>query len=354
MATIKYSCSRTYEPSDGSYYYVRLRKGTNFKPKITFKQGDSSLLLTFNFWLDGTYNFPSNMLIMNLETSIGTISNLILYEVTDKINFKEYQVSVNINLNNTSSLNSDLFLKELYFSASLDVDKDIYNNSNLPAYFANVYKDILKVNFDSTIYFNNYFPISKLSEHYINSNYKNDYKNITTLPKDFYNWATKEMTLYPEFWFNKATVFEGLEYKTIDNIYQINTTETLLSKTFDKVSVVVSYYVDSVEKKLTLDFTNAIESNVNSVNNLYLGIKTLYNFETKELYQSNSGISGVYFPITTSGNLTINLEKNGIKYQDKIPYSFSNEFYSQNNKNIDIVVEDFFQVSGQWTEVTYA
>lgn len=87
---------------------------------------------------------------------------------------------------------------------------------------------------------------------------------------------------------------------------------------------------------------------------MYLGVKTLYNFENKELYQSEAGVSGVYFPVPTSGNLIINLEKNGITYKDKISFNFRNEFYSVVNNNIIIEVGEFFQVSGQWTEVAYA
>lgn len=351
----KYWCSKYIDTSTNTSFYIRLLPWKDAQPQIIFKQSKNSLFVTIRVWFQGSYYIPPNLLQMNLETSIGSISNLTLYEIKDiTATAKQYETSFNININSNNILNKESFLEELLISASFDVNKEVYNNSNLPSYFVNFYNDLVKINFNSSVYFNNYFPISKLSEYYINSAYKSDYKNLNELPNDFYNWATKEMTIYPEFWFNKATVFEDIEYQPINQLYKANSNKTLLSKTFDKVSVVISYYVDNVEKKLDLDFSDVIDSNLDSNNNLYLGVKTLYNFENKELYQSEAGVSGIYFPVPTSGNLIINLEKNGITYKDKISFNFKNEFYSAANNNIIIEVGEFFQVSGQWTEVAYA
>lgn len=353
--TNNYWVSKMVEANTNTTYYVRLTKWSDWQPKMIFKQNKNSLFATIKVTFDGNFNLPPNLIIMNLESNIGTISNLTLYETKVISNTsREFETSFNINLNNVNALNGDKFLEELVFSASFDVNKDVYNNSNLGGNFPHFYNDLLKINFNSSVNFNNYFPISKLSEYYIKNEYKSDYKNLAELPKDFYDWATKEMTIYPEFWFNKATIFEDLEYKPIDLLYKANSNKNLISRTFDKVSVVVNYYVDDTEKKLDLDFSNVVDSNVNNNNSLYLGVKTLYNFEKKELYQSSAGVSGVYFPVPTSGNLTVNLEKNGITYKDKIPFNFRNDFYSAKNNNVIIEVEEFFQVSGQWTEVVYA
>lgn len=351
----KYWCSKYVEVSTNTSFYIRLLPWKDAQPQIIFKQNKNSLLVTIRVWFQGNYYIPPNMLLMNLETSIGSISNLTLYEIKEITNnARQYETSFNININSNNILNKESFLEELFISASFDINKEVYNNSNLPGYFIHFYNDFIKINFNSSVYFNNYFPISKLSEYYINSNYKSDYKNLNELPKDFYDWANKEMTIYPEFWFNKATVFEDIDYQPINHLYKANSDKTLLTKTFDKVSVTVIYYIDNVEKKLDLDFSNVVDSNLDSNNNLYLGVKTLYNFENKELYQSNSGVSGIYFPVPTNGNLIVNLEKNGITYKDKIPFNFRNEFYSSKNNNIVIEVNEFTQVSGQWTEVAYA
>lgn len=349
-----YWIGNVIETNTNNTYYVRLSKFESMQPEISFKQSQNSLFITYKVWLDGNFRLPPNTLIMNLETSIGSISNLVLHEIQEGFVCRRYETSFNINLNTNSTLSGDKFLEEILLSASFDVNKDIFNNSDLGYYKMKFYDELVKLNFNDSIHFNNYFPISKLSEYYINSSYKSDYKNLEVLPKDFYDWSTKKMTIYPEFWFNKATLFEDLDCKPINHLYKANSNKVLLSRAFDKVSVVVNYYIDNKDKKLDLDFSNVVDTNLNSNNNLYLGVRTLYNFENKELYQSSNGVSGIYFPVNTYGNLTITLEKNGIKYRDRIPFNFKNEFYSSRNNNIIIEVEEFFQVSGQWTEVAYA
>lgn len=351
MSNSKFQCINTYDSATNTNFYVRLLP--NNDPVISFSQFKSSLEIKFDFWLEGRFTLPSNLLVLNMNSNIGIFNNLVLKLVRDEIVYKKYTASFLIDISTISGFNKQCFLEELYFNVSLNVNQEVFNSSNLPSNFDKFYADLLKINFQEKILFNNYFPISKLSEYYISSKYKSNFTTLDKLPNDFFNWASKPMTIYPEFWFDKTSNFKNLEYEPINAIYNSNTNNSLFSKTFDKVSIVIHYTLNSKTKSLTLDLDKQ-QNNVQTKNTLFLGVKTLYNYETQTLYQSDQGVTGVYFPVPVTGSIDIDLVKNNKQYTDRIDFSFRNDFYNSGNTNIGVEVGTFTQTTGQWIEVMYA
>lgn len=348
----KYICVKTFDDVSQSSFYVRLNPQPD-ESIISFNQYKNTLQISFNLWLDGTFELPENLFLLKIDSNLGKFSNITLKMIRDNYVSKKYNASFLINLDQTANFKGQHFLEELHLKISLDVNQDVANNSNLPSNFNKFYQDLLKIQWEDSINFNNYFPISKLSEYYISDNYKNDYLTISKLPKDFYKWANKPMTIYPDFWFTPTTNFSSLKFEPINEIYRSNVNEPLFTKNFDEVVISINYLVNNVTKTLHLDLTNQV-NNIQVKNILMLGVKTLYNFDTQTLYQSDQGVSGVYFPVPMQGNINVKLVKNSKQYLDNFNFSFSNDFYSDSNTNIGIEVTSFTQTSGQWLEVVYA
>lgn len=346
----EYNCEITNDFIDNTSYYVRLSK--IFPVKITFSQFLNSIQIDFSITLDGTFNIPPNLLVLKIQSNLGTINNIPLYLKNDYYFYKEFSGSININFSSSELLKGNKFLETINFNSTLDVNQEVFNSSGLPKVFDNFYTDLLKINFNTNIDFCNYLPINKLSEYYICDKYKNNYKNLTTLPNDLFNWETENCTIKPEFWFNQIKSFENLNYIAIDQIYDSNVNSNSFYKCFDKVTMSLNYNINNIQKTLNLNLDKISNNSNNS--GLFLNIKTLYDFDKQELYQSNNGVNGIYFPVPTIGQIDLELIKNNIKYTDKINFSFSNNFYSNSNNKIILEVKSNQDTSGKWINIAHA
>lgn len=350
-----YYCNITVDTQTGENYYVKLINNKN-SPVINFNQFKNILTIKINFSLAASANLPPNLIRLNLISNIGEFKNIQIKQLNASNSFlKKYESTFTINLNSISSISKNSFLEEFKFTVNFDINQEVLNNSNIVGDINKFWKDLSNITFSENIYFNNYFPISKLSEFYIADKYKSDFYNLTSLPNDLFTWANKKMTINSEFWFVKSQDFTNLNYKnSINKIYYSNVENSSFTKSFDSVNISITYYVNDVKKEMKLDLTSKPNLNIQEKNALFLGVKTLYNFEKDELYQSDNGISGIYFPKATHGEINLSLIKNNILYSDKINFTFANNFYSPDNKNLNIELATFTDVSGQWTEITYA
>ena len=346
-----YDCEITTDFDENVSYYVRLYK-TN-PVKISFNQFLNSIQINFLINLDGAFTIPPNLLVLKIQSNLGTISNVPLRLQNDSYFLKEFTGSININFSSSELLKGDKFLEMIDLNISLDVNQEVFNSSNLQSKFANFNTDLLKINFDAKIDFCNYFPSNKLSEYYIATKYKSTYKNLSILPTDFFNWESDKCTIKPQFWFNQVKSFENLNYISINKIYDANVNNNSFYKNFDKTTITLDYYIDNQWKTLDLNLDKFLNTQ-NEDLGLFLNIKTLYDYDKKELYQSSSGVSGIYFPVPTNGKLKINLVKNNIKYTDEINFSFGNNFYSNSNNKISVEIKKTTDTSGKWTGLTYA
>lgn len=353
MLKNNFYCNPTIHATTNVIYYVRLVNSS--KPLIKFSQFKNTLELTFTFDLEGLFNLPENLLLMNIDSNIGQFNNIKLRLIKDYKVKKRYEANLLINLNSSAYLSSDHFLEELYFKVNFDINETVLNNSNISGNFNTFYRELKNITMKENVFFNNYFPISKLSEYYISSSYKNNFYNLDSLPYDLFSWSNKLMTINSEYWFIKAQDFSNIDHKTsIDKLYYANVKDSSFIKTFDKVSIILNYFIEGKQKSLKLDLESKPNNNINQNKTLFLGINTIYNFEKQELYQSTEGIQGIYFPIKTSGYLDVLLTKNNINYRDKINFNFANNFYSTENTSLQIELSTFSDVSGKWNEIIYA
>lgn len=353
MQKNNFYCNQSIEAATGKFFYVKL--SNNLRPYIKFNQFKNTLELNFTFQFEGLFNLPENLLLLNIESNIGQFSNIKLKLIKDYRVKKKYEANLLINLNSSEYLSKEHFLEELYFKASFDINETVLNNCNITGNFNSFYKELKTIDIKENIYFNNYFPINKLSEYYISTNYKNNFYNFESLPNDLFVWSNKTMTINSEYWFVKTMDFNNLNYKNVINkIYYSNVTSSSFVKSFDKVKITLNYLINGKKKILPLNLENKPNANIIQNKTLFLGINTIYNFEKEELYQVNEGVQGIYFPIKVDGYLDILLTKNNIVYKDKIDFKFSNNFYSAENTNLAIELSTFTDISGTWSEIIYA
>lgn len=316
--------------------------------KIIFNYFDNTLKLDINLYLRGDYNLPHNIFYLYITSNIGNIDQFVL-NLVDFNNYEyHYRGICNIDLKKTNINNKELFLEYLNFDCLLKVDYEIVNdlNINLDKFIL----DVNKIDFYSEIDFSNYFPISKLSEYYINKKYLDNYKYLEKIPNDFYIWSTNKQINYPDIWVNKINENYNDDFQVINALYYSNIGFGKISDLVKNLDISIDYYINNEMK--TLNVNNHYLTN-NYLNNcLYLGISTMYDFNNNELKQIlNNGINGIYFPIKTSGNINISFIYNNFKYKDVIPFSYTNNFYSSLNQNLSFKIEKIDEIKGYWTKI---
>ena len=332
------------DENNNKYY---LRKSSTIESKISFLYYDNILKINFDLFLNGDYNLPQNIFYLYIASNIGNIDQLTL-QLVDVENFNyHYKAICNINLDETSFKDKNIFLHNLKFNAYLKVNYSILQDLNIN--MDNFIQDANKIELESDIYFSNYYPINKLSEYYISQKYINTYKYLDSLPTDFYNWSKTNQINYPDIWINKYD-YKNSILNVINPVYYSNLGVGLLSNHVENLKIYINYYVDNTLKKLEI---NNLYLNENYFDNcLYLGVLTSYNFENQELVQvSHEGINGIYFPEKTHGNINIEFEHNKIKYTDEIPFSYDTNFFSTSNEILFFKIENLKETSGYWNKL---
>lgn len=348
----QYYTKPTYDINTKTNYHVRL-EDSKFKRKLIFNQYNKLFEIKYEFWLEGDYQIPNELLTMSISSEFAQINNLSVIEEKRIQKYHKYVATVTFNNNNSQYFDGDIFNKTTTFIAKLDINKEVFNKENLSSQFNTFANQMKRINFRDEINYSNYFPINKLSEYYISSKYRDSYSTLTFLPDDFFDWQeSKRNNICPLYYFIQASNFKNKSYEAINNIYQINLKSPTFSKSFDKVDINLKYYIDNQLKTLSInpDQTNI---NIENSNILALNAKTLYDYKKQELQINENGIDGVYFPIPTNGSIQISLWKNNIAYKDEIEFSFDNNFYSSSNSNLNIEMKEFIDVKGEWKEIIY-
>ncbi len=333
---------------------------TGYGEPWSFSYWDRILTMNINITLYGNYNLPHNVLKLDLYTNFGTIENINLNLVSSGSNTYKYDAILNIKIDDTT-LKEDAFAKKVKFIGKLKLDYDLINNLNLKN-LDEFIMDLNEIVIKDELLFSNYYPISMLDSQYL---YFEDYRYIDVdgrviLNSSNFKWYTPSMWYYPQTYMEKA-------YSSLDNLYdqsilhlyrtvyisggQLN---FLFNENF-KASIMYKTIYDDEYKQLDFKFNDRSLEIIKPVST-YLNVYTMYNFETNELYQtdnSNMSVHGIFFPVITSGYLNISFDYEGMTYKDTLPFSFSQNFYSDTNRNLKFTLEKLDNVEGYWYR-TYA
>ena len=347
-----YYCRTLKDQKTQIEYKVRLLK--NKESVINFKTFKNSLQIDFNIWLDGDFNLPPNLLLIQLTSSIGNVKNISLDEVYTNGNEHNFIGHCNISFANTD-LNKNLhFLEKLNFNSYLSINVDAYNSAKLDDSFDDFMKNINSIRFNNEIMFSNYFPINKLSSFYVSNQYKHSTSQFKQIPHDYFNWETSNLTTFPDYYFDPMKNQES--NKPIVNLYKSNIGKGDISYLFDYAKITIKYLIDKEWKVSNFELINSSNNENKDSDWVSLNLKTYYDFKKKELIQTNEGVKGIYFPIPTEGYVQLNLYKNDQLYKDEIKFNFTNNLYSSINKDLCIQIIDSKQdiKDNQWTRLTYA
>ena len=313
---------------------------------ISFSYFQNTLRLEINLYLKGDYFLPTNHFYLNIISNLGNIDSLELNLINSSNYINHYKAICNIDLNDTLLKDKDVYLQSLFFDCFLKVNYESLHDLNID--LNGFIQDVNKINLSGQLIFSNYFPISKLSEYYINEKYRLNYKFLDTLPNDFFVWSTIDQNEYPKLWFNRYNQEYNNDFQVINPIYISNLGNGKLIDFVNNLSISVDYYINNESKSLKIN--NAyLNSNYNG-NCLYLGVTTSFDFDKNELIQNlNNGVNGIYFPIKTNGQINLSFEYKDFKYKDSIPFEYKTNFYSNLNNKLNFIVENINSTQGYWS-----
>lgn len=324
--------------SSNNGYYVRLYEQN--PTVIKFQTYKNTMEILFDIWLQGNFQIPPYLMNLEIDSSIGRIQGINLVEVdvdnTDNKYCHHFKAHCNIDFGDKANKNL-LFLDKWNFNTFIKVDEHVYSDNRLSC-FDGFINDISKITFTNSVVFSNYFPISKLNTFYVNVNYRNQDFFKKEIPKDYFSWESKDMTCFPKYWFNRVSKLSFSPDETLYYIYKSNLGEGNLSTYFDKVNLKIEYYIDGKKYNSEFNLSDAtLDSSKITYNNfLCLNIKTLYNFKTHELLESNMGVEGIYFPVKTYGKVNLTMVKNDHRYIDDFDFSFKDDLYTDENQNFSV------------------
>ncbi len=332
---------------DNISYYVKLDSKNN--SYIDFSYFENTLKLDINLFLKGNYNLPHNHFYLNIISNLGNIDLLSLNLIETNNYIYHYNVICNINLNETIYKDKDIFLQSLFFDCYLNIDYEIIQDLDID--LQEFIEDVNKISYKGNIEFSNYFPIVKLSEYYINSKYKSNYRFLNNIPNDFFTWNNNNQIVYPTLWFNRYIENYNDDFQVINPIYYSNLGNGKISDYVTDLNLEIDYYINNNDKK-TLKINNNYLNNNYMGNGLFLGISTIYDFEQNEIRQVYSdGINGIYFPIKSNGEINISFKYKNIKYSDSIPFSYNINFFSNSNSKLSFKIEALNNTDGYWNKI---
>ena len=333
-------------------YEYKVRPSTSKESKVNFVSLSNSLQIDFDLWLEGDFNIPNNLIVLQVASSIGNIQDISLEEKFANGVQHNFVAHCNLNFASTDLNKIPHFLEKLVFNTYFGVNVDSFNNAKLGKEFDEFIKNLNGMNLKHEICFSNYFPINKLSSFYLAKQYQHSSKKYETLPHDFFNWETDKMTSYPDFMFEP---YLQLKNQPIVNLYKSNAGTGDISANFDMVKIDIDYLIDKKWKTTQIRLQNTSKNM--DINNewLSLNINTFYDFENQELIESQRGIKGIYFPIKTEGKIKISLLKGDEVYLDEIKFQFNKNIYSNSNENFHVeILDNTQQIKNiEWSRLSY-
>ncbi|MDE7221675.1 MAG: hypothetical protein K2N40_00155, partial [Ureaplasma sp.] len=94
--TNQYYATQTYDSSNKTHYYVKL-EDSKFKRKLTFNQYNNLFEIKYEFWLEGDYQIPNELLVMNISSEFAQIKNLSVIEEKKIQKYHKYVATVTFN-----------------------------------------------------------------------------------------------------------------------------------------------------------------------------------------------------------------------------------------------------------------
>ncbi|GAA5414674.1 hypothetical protein [Ureaplasma ceti] len=328
--------------------YVQLAQ--NYTPKITFNTYKNSMEITYDIWLNGDFNIPPYLLNLDVDSSIGNISNIPLKEVENVTNegLHHFKAHCNISFSNAPVNANLLFLEEWHFKTFLSIDANVFTAAKLDTTFDGFLNDLSKIELNSQILFSNYFPINKLTAFYVSKQYQNKEFLGQRLPHDYFTWEKSNLTSYPDYYFNRVTKQTYSLNETINDIYQSNIGQGNLANYFNKIQLIVEYYILEKKYTTTLNLLPSDKTTSKQDNYLSLNCHTVYDFRTHQLLQNSTGVQGIYFPEKTYGTVNVTMVKGSQRYIDKFDFNFSQNLYSAENPNLNITVTTLSDTNINW------
>lgn len=311
--------------------------------KVISTQNENKWILTFYFYVNGSYFLPTDFFIIDINTPFGVYENVSIYETTDaesKIlydNKKEYKkiyktiVSIDINE-----------VEYLLQSQGKQIGFDIKFSAN---------PEVLKTSFEniSTKDFQNFVNEITDQKIHLDIEYKNVYNadlyGVFSIPKKevFDTNKRQEYIGYP-------IILKGQNYvdDPFQNILELTSLKTDINKNIriDNVYLNIIYNYQNKYKNDAIDLSNI---NINGLTNLDINLEKydIYFDKKESKMQIKNGNKGLYFDFETDGYYIVefslyvdNIKKNFI-FKNNFKHLKENSFYNINCLETNKILENF-------------
>lgn len=337
-----YNCSSCNPPSSfhgitGPYYVIL---SPLIPPVMKFNYYNQLLTVRVEVTLCGNFALPINCLMLNLTTGLGDFQQIPMHldwvgsqtELTDRIQGHHYWTEFNLDLTKSNRTQSNLATQSFSFYGTLKINESVFNEFQMAENFYKFCTDLNKIQLNTTLFLNNYLPISKLSHYYLVDKWQNQWMNTNYINDPLaFNWEKTHMTPTATFVLDKVEPIQTEATGEIYHLYTSNIGNGGLTHYFKNIELNLAYVWNGQSIKQTLLVNDAVAQKTDYSVDLCLNIKTLFNFQTHKLEFSDQGVNGIYFPVVCSGTLTLKMNREGVNYIDNIPFAFRHNFYSAEN-----------------------